>query len=237
LITFAPRRTLTKAEKASYLKAVNCILAKPSITPKFNGSGVISRYDDLVYTHIQQTFSIHYVGHFLAWHRYFTATYEHMLRSECCYRGAQPYWDWTLDVVPADTLNSTDSDTKWPASPVFDGDTGFGGNGPFVAVDPSNPFAVPGRTGGGCVSDGPWAGKQDLVHLGPQSAVAYNPQCLKRDLSPAFAARYLNLNQTRLTLTQPDFGWFDRVVEGGPSFDTSGVHGGGHYSVGGTLGM
>jgi tyrosinase len=188
---------------------------------------VISRYDDLVYTHIEQTFSMHYTGHFLAWHRYYVATYERMLRDECGYKGAQPYWDWTLD-TPAE---------KWASSPVFDPETGFGGNGEFVAPNPSNPGEVPGRTGGGCVKDGAFAGIPDLVHLGPQASVTYNPQCLKRDFSPYFAGRYLGMNQTQLTLAAPDFGWFDKAVEGGPSFEASGVHGGGHYGVGGTYGV
>lgn len=150
-----------------------------------------------------------------------------MLRDECGYRGAQPYWDWTLDTRSAE---------DWAKSPVFDAKTGFGGNGAYVEGEPGNPFEVPGRTGGGCVVDGPWAGKGDVVHLGPQDGVVYNPQCLKRDLSPYFAARYLAVNQTQLTLRQPDFGTFDRVVQGGPSFEMSGVHGGGHYGVGGTFG-
>lgn len=188
---------------------------------------MISRYDDLVYTHIEQTFSMHYTGHFLAWHRYFTAVYETMLRTECGYNGAQPYWDWTLD-TPSE---------KWAASPVFDPVTGFGGNGPFVPTDPGDPFNVPGRTGGGCVTNGPFAGIPDLVHLGPANGTAYNPQCLKRDLSPYFAGRYLGMNQTALTLAQPDFGWFARVVEGGPNFEQSGIHGGGHYGVGGRFGQ
>ncbi|KAK7720867.1 hypothetical protein SLS63_009650 [Diaporthe eres] len=218
-------RTLSPSEKTSYLDAVECITTKPSLTPQFNASGVRSLYDDLLYTHIQQTFSIHYVGHFLPWHRYFVAVYEHMLRAECGYAGAQPYWDWTLDV---------DTDEAFTSSPVFDPEQGFGGNGPYVEGNASDPFAVPGRTGGGCVADGPFAGRDDFVHLGPASSVSYNPQCLKRDLSPSFARRYLGMNQTQLTLSQGDFGWFDRVVEGGPSFDASGIHGGGHYGVGGT---
>ena len=41
-------------------------------------------------------------------------------------------------------------------SPVFDPVYGFGGNGPFVPIDPTNPNEVPGRTGGGCVFDGPF---------------------------------------------------------------------------------
>lgn len=221
-------RTLSPSEKTSYLDAVECITTKPSLTPQFNTSGVRSRYDDLLYTHIQQTFSIHYVGHFLPWHRYFVAVYEHMLRAECGYAGAQPYWDWTLDVAG--------DDEAFASSPVFDAELGLGGNGPYVEGNASDPFAVPGRTGGGCVADGPFAGRDDFVHLGPASSVSYNPQCLKRDLSPGFARRYLGMNQTELTLSQGDFGWFDRVVEGGPSFDASGIHGGGHYGVGGTYG-
>ncbi|KAK3997446.1 tyrosinase [Cladorrhinum sp. PSN332] len=221
-------RTLSTTEKADYINAVKCIMAKPAISPPVPGhTGVVSRYDDLIYTHILQTMSIHYVGHFLAWHRYFTATYEKMLRNECNYTGAQPYWDWTLDTPAA----------NFASSPVFDPVTGFGGNGPFIPSDPPGPFEVPGRTGGGCVVDGPWAGLNDTVHLGPMESYAYNPQCLRRDLSPYFAGRYLALNQTLLTLSQPDFGWFNTLVEGFPSFEASGVHGGGHYGVGGTLGQ
>ncbi|KAK0657072.1 hypothetical protein B0T16DRAFT_400842 [Cercophora newfieldiana] len=151
-----------------------------------------------------------------------------MLRNECGYKGAQPYWDWTLDTPASNFANS----------PVFDALTGFGGNGPFLPTDPNSFFPpVPGRTGGGCVETGPFAGIPDLVHLGPSASVTYDPQCLKRDFSPYFAARYLGMNQTQLTLSQPDFGWFARIVEGGPDYELSGVHGGGHYGVGGSLGQ
>ena len=225
-LTLHHRRTLQSNEKAEYLNAVKCILSKPALTAPFENSGVKSRFDDLLYTHIQQTFSVHYVGHFLAWHRFFVATYETMLRDECGYKGAQPYWDWTLD-TPAE---------KWASSPVFDPETGFGGNGPFVATEPGDWMDVPGRTGGGCVVDGPFAGINDIVHLGPGDSVTYNPQCLKRDLSPYFAGRYLAMNQTQLTLSQPDFGWFNTIMEGSTSFEASAVHGGGHYGVGGRFG-
>jgi tyrosinase len=172
------------------------------------------------FTHILQ-------GHFLPWHRWFTALYEKGLRDECGYSGAQPYWDWTLDVT---------SVCKFGKSPVFDPVFGFGGNGPWVPSDGANPgMDVPGRTGGGCVKNGPF--KDMVVNLGPQGDLSGNPRCLKRDFSPSFAHRYLGMNQTKLTLDQPDYGTFDRVVEGGPSFDASGVHGGGHYSVGGTFGQ
>jgi tyrosinase len=126
----------------------------------------------------------------------------------------------------------------WGSSPFFAAASGFGGNGGGVENDPTSFVpAGPGRTGGGCVQGGPFAGVADLVHLGPMDSVVYNPQCLKRDFSPYFAGRYLGMNQTQLTLAAPDFGSFDQVVQGGPSFDASGVHGGGHYGVGGTYGL
>ncbi|KAF9638700.1 Tyrosinase [Lasiodiplodia theobromae] len=212
-------RTLRNDEKLEYLAAVQCFLTKPPITPKAAAPGVGSRFEDLVATHINQ-------GHFLAWHRWFTAIYERGLRNECGYTGAQPYWDWTLDVA---------SETDFLASPVFDPILGFGGNGLLIPLNTSDPLSVPGRTGGGCIQDGPFANL--TVNLGPLSDLSGNPRCLARDFSPYFAGRYLGMNQTQVTLSQPDFGWFDRVVEGGPSFDASGVHGGGHYGVGGTYGQ
>ena len=154
-----------------------------------------------------------------------------MLRNECGYKGAQPYWDWTLDSDPSDL-------SKFTSSPVFDPETGFGGNGDWVENDPTSWMPpVPGRTGGGCVNDGPWAGLNDVVHMGPANSTTLNEQCLKRDLAPEFAARYLNIDQTRLTLGMESYETFTGSVEGKTSFDESGVHGGGHYGVGGTFGM
>ncbi|PPQ86638.1 hypothetical protein CVT25_006822 [Psilocybe cyanescens] len=220
-------RTLGRGQQKQYLDAVQCILKKPAITPKSVSPGAVGRFDDFVTTHILQTFSIHYVGHFLPWHRYFTAIYEKALREECGYTGAQPYWDWNLDVPPKG--NFVDS-------PVWNPVYGFGGNGPFVEVPADSPFGVvPGRTGGGCVADGPF--KNMTVTMGPNDALNGNPRCLTRDFSPYFAGRYLGANVTKLTMSAKDFGSFDRVVEGGPSFDASGLHGGGHYGVGGNLGI
>ncbi|KAG6355310.1 hypothetical protein INS49_003271 [Diaporthe citri] len=222
-------RTLSRSEKGSYLDAVECITTKPSLTPRFNNSGVKSRRDDLLYTHIQQTFSIHYVGHFLPWHRYLVATHEHMLRGRVRLRRG-------LAVLGLDAGTWTPA-RRSPTRQCPTRSRGSAGTAPTSRANSSDPSAVPGRTGGGCVVDGPFAGRDDFVHLGPASGVSYNPQRLRRDLSPGFARRYLGMNQTELTLRQGDFGWFARGVEGGPSFDASGIHGGGHYSVGGTYGQ
>ena len=37
-------------------------------------------------------------------------------------------------------------------------------------------------------------------------------------------------------LAQADFGWFNKVVEGETNFVNVGIHGGGHYSIGGEVG-
>lgn len=73
--------------------------------------------------------------------------------------------------------------------------------------------------------------------MGPGNSTVLNNQCLKRDLAPEFAARWLNWDQTSLTLGMGSYEEFTGSVEGKTSFEESGVHGGGHYGVGGTFGM
>lgn len=155
-------------------------------------------------------------GHFLPWHRLFTSYYEKILREECGYSGAQPYWDWTLD-TPA---------SKFVQSLIFDAIYGFGGNGPLVPVNTSN-NEVPGRTGGGCVQDGPFVNM--TVHLGPAASLERNDQCLRRDLAPDYAATYLGKDKLDGVITQADYGWFARTIEGGPAWDDSQIHAGGQY--------
>jgi tyrosinase len=52
--------------------------------------GVVTRYEDFVAVHINQTGTIHGTGNFLSWHRYYVWAYEKALREECGYKGAQP---------------------------------------------------------------------------------------------------------------------------------------------------
>ncbi|KAK6503861.1 hypothetical protein TWF481_008864 [Arthrobotrys musiformis] len=221
-------RDMSMVDRFNFLLAMNCILSKPGVTPRSIWSGAKTRYDDLVATHINQTFEVHYVGHFLPFHRYYTWTMEKMLRDEAGYTGAFPYWDWHRDVGQGNA--------KFFASPIWDANLGFGGNGALLPVPAEQAaFAVPGRTGGGCVTTG--AFKNMVVNLGPGNDFVGVPRCLSRDMSPYFAGRYLAKNQTKITLQAQNFYDFDVVVEGGPSFEASGVHGGGHYGIGGTLGI
>ncbi|KAI0134502.1 hypothetical protein BJ170DRAFT_717127 [Xylariales sp. AK1849] len=123
-------------------------------SPAQNGAlyaGAKSRYDDFQALHIVQTGVAHYIGSFFPWHRRFLALFEQDLQTTCGYEGGIPYWNWTLDTP--DML----------ASPLFDLVYGFGGNGAWVENTTTSPpewqiaVNIPGRSGGGCTLDGPFA--------------------------------------------------------------------------------
>jgi tyrosinase len=60
LIILSLRGTLTAAERIAYTNAVLCFQNKTAKTPTSLVPGVMSRYDDFVATHINQTLNIHY---------------------------------------------------------------------------------------------------------------------------------------------------------------------------------
>ncbi|KAK0448654.1 hypothetical protein EV421DRAFT_1475578 [Armillaria borealis] len=88
--------TLTEEEKEAYFAANLCLLNAPAQT---SISGVLSRYDDLVSIHAQQsnfeggTDLWHVTGQFLAVHRYYLHAFETLVRNECGYVGRMPYWN------------------------------------------------------------------------------------------------------------------------------------------------
>ncbi|KAK0436724.1 hypothetical protein EV421DRAFT_1979709 [Armillaria borealis] len=109
--------TLTEDEKAAYFAAELCLLQLPAQT---DIPYVVSRYDDLVGTHQQQSDLAdnndfwHVTGQFLHVHRYYVYTHETTLRNECGYTGALPYWNEAVDAG------------AFATSPVL---LDFGGNG------------------------------------------------------------------------------------------------------------
>lgn len=155
--TSCPRRrewrTLSPAERQSYSAAVLCLLDQPSILAPHSD---LTAYDDFPYIHSHVGYKTHHSASFLPWHRYLLHVYEQTLRSQCGYTGGLVYWDWTLD---SEALER---------SPVFDADTGFGGDG---EVDGQ---ITVGRTGR-CLIDGPFAGVQAKFY-----DVQRRPHCLSR---------------------------------------------------------
>ena len=194
--------------------------------------GARSRYDDFVASHLQQTPFVHADGLFLGYHRHCLHLYETALRTECGYRGTQPYWDWTLSYT--DPRQST----------VFDGSPwSLGSNGVFIPGRNITELPIPGTdivlvfppgTGGGCVYSGPFTEDKFTVHLGPVgrtpqgplNGTGYNPRCLSRDLSPELSHNVGPQNVSALLDGSPDLGTFNTRL------DFSGPHGAGHFLVG-----
>ena len=163
--------------------------------------------------------------------------YEQELRNCCGYKGAQPYWDWTLDATPE----------TFAKAPVFDPVYGFGGNGPYIntTLDPRTHLHVPDKTGGGCVQDGAWTPDQYNVSMNypkqfgvvtTAQITEYNPDCLRRDFSPQLASDHLNQGQVDHVMAADDYWEWDRRAQGAITVPTLSYHGGGHLGVGGEIG-
>jgi tyrosinase len=143
--------------------------------------------------------------------------------------------------------------------PIFDGsETSLSGNGAPVANEGDvvlelssfgfAPIDLPPGTGGGCVTSGPFV--NHTINLGPGSlpvpggtteSVAnpldYNPRCFKRDLTSKILQEYNNYTAVlSLIRDNADIWGFEMTMQGYLSDGTIGVHGGGHYSMGGDPG-
>ncbi|CUS12565.1 unnamed protein product [Tuber aestivum] len=223
-------RLLPDQEKKNYIDAVKCLQTLPALTSNVV-PGAITRFDDFQSIHIRLAEIIHNVGLFHHWHRYFVWFYEKALREECGYNGAQPYWDWTLDSA---------SESAFLNSPIWCPTTGFGGNGPYIN-ESGNPFlSIPGRTGGGCVPDGPFSNY--TLHLGPRGSIAKNPQCLRRDFAPFISPLRLTKELVRLPHCEKAFDWYDFKAQAGAReagffLHESSFHSAPHIAVGGEAGQ
>ncbi|OOQ82521.1 monooxygenase [Penicillium brasilianum] len=221
-------RQLTKSERSSYLNAVTCLARKPDVTGGLQNA--TNLFQSFQATHSEQNGDIHWVGFFALWHRYFTATYERYLREVCGYKGAQPYWNWSLDASATDNSSMAIFETD-----IFDNDYGFGGNGkPFLtATAAENAFNLTGRTGGGCVQDGPFRKGKFFLNVGqPQG----QSDCLRRDWIPWILNYFGRQSLVDHVESQPDYTSFARALENIPSFSAPNIHGSGHFGVGGVLG-
>jgi len=227
--------SLSKTQRQSYIKAVRCLMSKSPNTPASKSPGTKSRFDDFIAVHINQTMEIHYTGNFLSWHRYFTWLYEKALREECGYTGSQPYWNWGLTAI-----------TGLEKSPIFDGsDSSMSGNGEYIAIKGNitlgvgpnlPPVILPTGSGGGCLTSGPF--RDMSVNLGPvnldtPSGVvsnpagpqAYNPRCLRRDLTNQINKDFANPAAILRNIINPtDIDTFQNLLQGIPGSGAIGSH-------------
>lgn len=80
------------SDKSAYISAIRCLQGRPS-TGRYPGSR--SKYEDLVALHQKLTPNVHGNAKFLLWHRYFLWTFESLLRNECGFNRALPWFDET----------------------------------------------------------------------------------------------------------------------------------------------
>jgi tyrosinase len=82
----------SNSDRQAFVNAVRCLMSKPA-SGQF--SQAKSRYEDLVALHQTLTPNVHGSSKFLIWHRYYLWTFEDLLRSECGFDRALPWWDET----------------------------------------------------------------------------------------------------------------------------------------------
>ncbi|KKA28219.1 hypothetical protein TD95_005463 [Thielaviopsis punctulata] len=182
---------------------INAVLCLQSLPAKSGKTypGAKTRYDDFVALHIDLTPDVHNTANFLTWHRYFTWSYEQALKNECGYTGAQPYWNWN---------RYASSPSK---SPIFNG------NATSMSAGPNNE----------CVTEGPFVDMK--VNLGPGSSTAYNPRCLKRNIS-TYWSKFTTIDYTYPLVTEQNtITGFQNTMQ-----VASQVHAGGHFTFGGDPG-
>lgn len=144
-------------------------------------------------------------------------------------------------------------------SPIFDGsETSLSGNGKFIANRSDivlglslglPPIYLPTGTGGGCVTSGPFVNMS--VNLGPSALdepggvsasnpngpLSYNPRCLKRDLTDYVVQNFANATAVLSNILDYDNIYdFEYAMQGVPGSGSLGIHGGGHYAMGGDPG-
>ena len=115
------------------------------------------------------------------------------------------------------------------------------GNGPYIADISSFPddwktiVDIPGRQGGGCITDGPFKDRQ--IPMGPANHTEYTPHCLRRDISPWLITQTANSSVVNWALQATSHWDLDHRIEG-LSLAVSGMtlHAAGHLGVGGMIG-
>jgi len=76
------------------MAAMKCLMNAP---PSGNFAPATNRYEDFVRIHQDYMPNVHNNAKFSIWHRYFVWTFEQVLRAECGFNRAFPWWDETLD--------------------------------------------------------------------------------------------------------------------------------------------
>ncbi|KAK5937207.1 hypothetical protein PMZ80_010507 [Knufia obscura] len=222
-------------ERKAYTDAINCLRSQPSQLDPKEYPGAINRFFDYATVHVNKTRVVHLDGFFLVWHRLYNHIFENDLRDTCGYTGSYPYWNWP---ATADNLRG---------SPIFNGDEySMSGDGLFTNNNPivlSPSLSVPHGTGGGCVTQGPFAGmnttmlpvsNQFLLNGTAPPHSIYNKveKCLTRDLNTFAAQTWTNYTAVQTAVEAEDIHTFEQLVNGVIGGGSLGIHSGAHFIMG-----
>ncbi|KAI0440817.1 hypothetical protein F4803DRAFT_456341 [Xylaria telfairii] len=172
----------SESDRQAFLSAIQCLVKKPA-SGKFSPSK--NRYEDIVRLHQSYAPNIHsrstsqQTHKFLLWHRYYVWAFEQILRDECGFDRAMPWWD----------------EKKWA--------------GKFAQATIFTPKyfgSLPGPTNGRgtCIYDGVFNGLQS--NLGPGQTVN-NPHCVQRAVNEGITAQtgIDSYNTCMARTSYPDF--------------------------------
>ncbi|KAI1815113.1 Di-copper centre-containing protein [Poronia punctata] len=173
------------SDRKAFVKAISCLQGKPSRGSKYPGS--TSLYEDLASVHRGMTADIHQTAAFLVWHRYFVWVFEQLLREECSFDRAMPWWDETKHAG------------NFAKSSIFTEDY-FG----HLPLKTSN-------NEGTCIVSGEFAGEK--LHVGPGSA--NQEHCLSRAGDEGQTAQ-CNKDFTNSCLSRNSYEDFRNCFELGP---------------------
>ncbi|KAF9877028.1 amino acid transporter [Colletotrichum karsti] len=206
----APWTSLTEAERESYVNATLCLMDPTQAPAKAGTWGSTSRWEELLAAHIAQVRYIHTVGALFPWHRWYTKIHEDLLRNECGFVGAYPYWDEQADQA----LHPIQNASVWdhPAS---------------------NTSAIPafgtGRTdANNCILDGAFAAYR--VRITTQLTRSEPGTCLTRGLNQTAFDTVSQKNTVDPCMAVPsdDYAEMLNCLGNAP-------HSGGHLGVGGIM--
>lgn len=177
-------RQYSTSDRLAFVAAIKCLMNSP---PSGNFPPATSRYEDFVRLHQLYMPNIHGNPKFLVWHRYFLWTFEQVMRDECGFNRAWPWWDETLDAG------------QFAQSDMFTSPDYFG--------------HLPGPINGDpvCIISGAFAGL--TCNIGPGSSNI--PHCLSRSVDESLTGEcnsgFVNMCNSRGTYAD-----MESCSEGGP---------------------
>jgi tyrosinase len=176
-------RQYSASDRAAFIAGIKCLMSRP---PSGRFPPAQNRYEDFVRLHQLYMPNIHNNPKFLVWHRYYLWTFEQVMRAECGFNRAWPWWDERLDAG------------HFPTNDMFS-------NAYFGAL----PNTVNGNPV--CVNNGAFAGI--TLHIGPGNSNVNH--CLSRGNNNALTAQ-CNDNFVNACNSRTDYADMEGCSEGGP---------------------